>query len=360
MKKLTPLFAGLTFLVAVLPAQLQAAAKVPVKVETLQEAPMTTVFNVHGTVMGRANVTLTAGASGQLIYVAEPGTFLHQGDVAARIDMLPLKLQKAEQQALIKRAQINVNFHRQELDRLTSLAKIDAAAQYQIDLTKNNLDLAQSDIELAELKLQQIEDRIARATVRAPFDGVVSQRFEHAGGDVNRADQLVHLIDIDNLEARMFVPIKYLPYMKLGQEVAISGGEFTSGQRSKAAITAVIPATDARSQTFEIRALIDLSNGSQWASGQLVDVEVPIVKTSVVTMINRDALIIRRDGIHVVRIDAENKAKRIAVKVGKGEGEMVEIITVKSEDQLNAGDKIAIRGAERLRDGQEVEIQSAS
>lgn len=360
MKHLTPLLAGISLFVAAIPAHVEAAPKVPVKVETLQEAPMTSTFNVHGTVMGRDNVTLTAGASGQLIYVAEPGTFLQKGEVAARIDMLPLKLQKAEQQALIKRAQINVNYHIQELGRLSSLAKIDAAAQFQIDTTQNSLDLAKSDIEIAQLKLQQIDDRITRATVRAPFDGVVSQRFERAGGDINRADQLLHLIDIDNLETRLYVPIKFLPYMKLGQSVEISSGEFEMGQQASAQISAIIPSTDARSQTFEIRAKIDLTNGSQWASGQLVDVQVPIVKTKAVTMINRDALIIRRDGIHVVKIDAENKAKRIPVKVGKGEGEMVEISTIDENAPLAPGDKIAVRGAERLQDGQEVVIQSAS
>jgi len=360
MKTFTPVLSSLLLFSVLSGSALAAGPVVPVKVDTIKEAPMTSTLNVHGTVFGRNDVTLTAGASGQLTYVAEPGTFLEKGQVAARIDMLPLQLQKAEQNALIKRAQITVNFHKKEIARLESLAKTDSAAEYQIDLAQNNLDLAESDIELAKLKLKQLDDRIERATVKAPFDGIVSERFQQAGGDINRAEKLVQFLDIDNLETRLFVPIKYLSYVKRGQELKVSGGEFELDQKAVARITAVIPATEARSQTFEIRARIDLSNGSQWATGQLVDVEVPIVKNTAVTMINRDALIIRKDGIHIVKIDAENKAKRIPVKVGKGQGEMVEVKITDTESELNEGDNIAVRGAERLQDGQEVTIQTAS
>ena len=360
MKTLTPILSSL-LLVSVLAGQAHAAGPVvPVKVDTIRQAPMTSTLNVHGTVFGRNDVSLTAGASGQLTYVAEPGTFLERGQVAARIDMLPLQLQKAEQEALIKRAQITVNFHKKEIDRLKSLAKTDAAAEYQIDMTQNNLDLALSDIELAELKLKQLNDRIERATVKTPFDGIVSERFRQAGGDVNRADNLVKFLDIDNLETRLFVPIKYLAYVKKGLQLTVSSGEFEMDQKTRARVISVIPATEERSQTFEIRARLDLSNGSQWATGQLVEVDVPIVKTTAVTMINRDALIIRRDGIHIVKIDPENKAHRIPVKVGKGQGDLVEVKITDDSLQLNEGDNIAIRGAERLQEGQEVTIQTAS
>lgn len=333
---------------------------VPVKVDSVKHAPLTTEVNVHGTVYGRNDVNLTAGAAGQLIYVAEPGQFVEQGEAVAKIDLLPLQLQKAEQQALIRRAELNVNFQEKELSRLLSLAQTEVTAQSLIDSTQNSLDMAKSDIELAKIRLRQLNDRIERATVKAPFDGVVSQRFEMPGGDVSRADPLVRLLDIDSLEVRLFVPIKYLPFVKPGQDFALSSGELTQKQQSHAQISAVIPATDARSQTFEIRGAIDLTNGSQWASGQLVDVVLPITKTSEVTLINRDALIIRREGIHVVKIDEQNKAHRIPVEVGKGQGQMVEVKALDNSLSLQAGDKVAVRGAERLREGQQVMIQTAS
>ncbi len=54
----------------------------------------------------------------------------------------------------------------------------------------------------------------------------------------------------------------------------------------------------------------------------------------------------------MVKVDAENKAHRLLVKVGKGTFDRVTI-----EGDLQQGDKIAIRGAERLKEGQSVVVQ---
>ena len=75
--------------------------KVPVKVETVQQAPLTTNVKVHGTVFGHNDLDLTAGAAGLLNYVAEPGQFVVKGEAVAQIDRLPLQLQHAEQEALL-------------------------------------------------------------------------------------------------------------------------------------------------------------------------------------------------------------------------------------------------------------------
>ena len=71
---------------------------------------------------------------------------------------------------------------------------------------------------------------------------------------------------------------------------------------------------------------------------------------------NRDALILRKKGTHIVKIDNDNKALQIPVKVGNGKDKLVEV-TPTSNIALNAGDKVAVRGAEQLQTGQEVEVQ---
>ncbi|AXT32678.1 efflux RND transporter periplasmic adaptor subunit [Pseudoalteromonas tunicata] len=332
---------------------------VPVSVSSVKITPLSSSVMIHGTVFGRNDVNLTAGANGQLTYVVEPGQQVREGEVIAKIDMLPLQLQRAEQEALIKRAKINLKYHQQELARLMSLAKTDSTAAFAVDQTQNQHDLALSDIELAQLKLKQLDDHIARATVKAPFGGVISQRFRQVGSDVNRADELVTLLDTQNLEVRLFVPVKYLKYLANGQELSIKTSAFDGELSAQANITAVIPATDARSQTFEVRALITQTAQSRWASGQLVEVDVPLVKNEAVSLVDRDALILRKQGVHVVKIDAQNKAHHIAVSVGKGQGQWVEVATIDPKQALQLGDKVAVRGAERLTEGQAVEVQQS-
>lgn len=313
---------------------------------------------LNGTLRGKGDVDLTMGTSGKLAFVAEPGAVVKQGDAVARIEMLPLELEAAEQRIMIRRTEVNLTYQRQELERLKTLAKTSSAAANQVDLVQSQHDLALTDIELAKVKLKQIEDRMTRATVVAPFDGIVSKRFLFAGSDASRADKLVHFIDINNLEVRFYAPVKYLVYAEVGQKVTLSSGSFDNLQFADARVAAVIPATDSRSQTFEVRAKLLGDKNKGWANGQLVDVDFKIEKTAPSLLVERDALILRKAGVHVVKIQSDNKALQVAVAVavGQGQGSKVEVRPLE-QGALKQGDKVATRGAERLTSGQEALVQ---
>ena len=237
-----------------------------------------------------------------------------------------------EQQAQLKRAKINVNYLHNEVQRLQKLRKSNSASQFQLDQSQSQYDLAKTDIEIADLKLQQINDQIQRANVTAPFSGVITERIVRAGTDVNRSDSLLKLLDTEHLEVRLYVPIKYLAFIRKGHSLNISA--------------------DAKSQTFEVRINIPTHLNESWAAGQLVKVTVPIQATKNTLTVHRDALILRKDGTYVVKIDIDNKVHRLPVIVQNGTFDRVSI-----EGDLKAGDNVAIRGAERLNEGQQVVVQ---
>jgi multidrug efflux pump subunit AcrA (membrane-fusion protein) len=65
----------------------------------------------------------------------------------------------------------------------------------------------------------------------------------------------------------------------------------------------------------------------------------------------RDALVLRRDGSYVFRINGEDKAERIKIDIGESSGELVAV-----QGNLAEGDRVAVRGAENLREGAAVKI----
>lgn len=345
-------------LIAMFSFTLQAAPVVPVKVEVLQEQKLNSYVDVHGAIHGQKDVTLTSAINGRLAFVAEPGEVVLKGQLIAKMDTAPLALQVAEQKLIIKRTQIIADFQKVELARYQSLAETDATAKYQIDLTTNNLNLALADIELAKIKLQQLQDQMTRATVVAPFDGIVARRYQLAGTEVSRAVKLVDFLDTTVLEARLYLPIKYLNTIQIGQVVTLQGASFGGDKKTQARVHSIIPHTDERSQTFEIRARLVNDNAHIWATGELVDVRVDINNVASVKLVNRDALIIRKSGVHIVKIDEDNKAIQVPVEIGNGQNQLVEIREKGQESNLKPGDRIAIRGAERLQTGQEVDVQS--
>lgn len=330
----------------------QALDTRPVEVEEVRETMFAPTVEIVGTIYSRHNVKLTAGVNGRLDWVAEPGSFLSKGEAVAKIDPLPLTLQQAEQQAEIKRAHINLKYLKRELARLQELRQTNSASAFQLDQTQSQYDLAQADLEIAQLRLKQIEDQLSRTTVKAPFTGVITERLREAGADVNRSEILAHMLDTENLEGRVFVPVKYLSYIRGAKTITVMNDMATV----EATIKAIVPAADTRSQSFELRVSLPASVNSLWAAGQMIRASLPVSSPAPALTVHRDALILRREATYVVVIDEENKAHRKAVTVGEG---MDERISIRGGD-IKAGDKVATRGAERLRDGQSVTISGQS
>lgn len=320
----------------------------PVKVDQVTEMNLAATTDLMATIHSRSHIQVTAGVSGRIEWLAEPGTFVHQGDTLVKMDLLPLKLMQLEQQAQLKRAKINVRYLKNEVQRLQKLKATNSASQFQLDQNQSQYDLANADIEIAELKLKQIEDQIQRATVTAPFSGVITERIVRSGTDVNRSDLLLKILDTEQLEVRLYVPIKYLAYVNKGHGLNISAND----QLINAKITSLIPSADPKSQTFEVRINIPSHLNQAWAAGQLVKVTVPIQASSNSLTVHRDALILRQDGTYVVKINADNTVHRLPVEVGTGTFERVSV-----KGELQHGDKVAVRGAERLNEGQKVIVQ---
>lgn len=331
-------------------AQQQGPASV-VHVASVSRTEIAPTVAVPGTIFSRNEVQVTAGVAGQLTGVAEPGTYIAAGDLVARIDSRPLMLQRAEQVALLERENINVRQLESQLRRQRELVGSNLVSEFEIEQTEANRDLAISDANITRVRIQQIDDQIQRADIRAPFSGIVISRAHRAGEDVARGEILARMTDIRNMEVRAFVPLKHLPRTTIGDAIRIFATEVSFEGR----IRALVPTGDVRSQTFE--AIIDLppAAAANWTVGQLVSVAVPIKAGASSLAIPRDALVLRNDGSYVFRINDDDTAERIKVEVGDSSGTLVAVTGL-----LTEGDRVAIRGAENLREGAVVKVMLSS
>jgi hypothetical protein len=116
-----------------------------------------------------------------------------------------------------------------------------------------------------------------------------------------------------------------------------------------------VPTGDVRSQTFEARIDLPSDASGDWTVGQLVSVAIPIQAKSLSLTIPRDALVLRSNGAFVFRINAENKAEQVKVQVGDSAGELIAVT-----GPLEAGDRVAVRGAENLSEGTAVRVLVSS
>ena len=327
-------------------AQQEMPAKV-VQVAGVERKEIAPTVAVPGTIYSRNEVQVTAGVTGQLLMVAEPGTVVQKGEPVALIDKRSLQLQRAEQEALLQRAEINVRQLESQLRRQRELQGSNLVSEFELEQTEANRDLAISDANITKVRIRQIDDQIQRADVRAPFTGIVISRAHRGGEDVTRGEPLAQLTDIRNMEVRAFVPLKHLPRTVIGDEIAV----FAADANYNGRIRSLVPTGDVRSQTFEARIDLPMTARAQWTVGQLVSVAVPIRARESMIVVPRDALVLRHNGSFVFRVNGENIAEQIAVQIGDSAGELVAVT-----GPLDEGDRVAIRGAENLQEGASVKI----
>lgn len=342
--------AKLLAVVLIVSAAASAQQPPPAKMVQVAEVIRTEIVptvSVPGTIYSRNDVRITAGVAGQLEMVAEPGTIVQKGDPVARIDRSTLLLQRAEQEALLERAEISLRQLNSDLRRQRELGGSNLVSEFQIEQTESNRDLAQSDANITRVRIRQIDDQIRRAETLAQFTGIVTERLRREGEDVSRGEVLGRMTDTQNMEARAFVPLKHLSRTSVGGNISV----FESEHEFQGTIRALIPTGDVRSQTFEAR--IDLPDVAvdSWTVGQLVSVAIPIRAGESTLTVPRDALVLRQNGQYVYRINSENIAERIHVDIGDTQGELIAV-----RGALLEGDSVAIRGAESLSDGAPVRI----
>ena len=245
MSDLRPLLALLSLAVAGSAFAQQPPAPV-VQIAYVAETEIAPTVAVPGTIYSRNDVQVTAGVAGQLTMVAEPGTLIQAGQAVASIDKEPLYLQRAEQEVLLERAEINIRQLNSQLRRQQELQGSDLVSEFELEQTEANRDLAVADAKLIKVRLRQIDDQIERADVRAPFTGVVTTRLHRAGEDVSRGEVLAAMTDISNMEVRAFVPLKHLQRTTVGAEIDI----FATDTQFTGSIRSLVPTGDIRSQTF--------------------------------------------------------------------------------------------------------------
>lgn len=328
------------------PVLAQAPAERPAPVEIAKAEVRRLAPSVHATglVRSRAAADLAAAVGGRLQWVAEPGTAVGAGQVVARLDTRELSLARAEQAARVKRAQVNLEALERELTRLR--ASGNAVPRFNVDQAQSNRDIAEADLQVARALLAQTDDQLARSRLTAPFAGVVSERVHRAGEEVARGEVIARIVNPDELEIRLFVPLRHVRAVQPGHEVEVVADdrEFT------ARVSSIVPAGDPRTQSFEVLVKAPPVEGLL-AAGNTVKVRLPLGEPQQRLSVPRDALVIRAEGLYVVRLNGQQRAERIAVKAGVADGDWIAI-----DGQVAPGDSIVVRGAEGLRGNEKLDV----
>ncbi len=318
----------------------------PVVVTEAQLSFLAPTVMVPGTVISRQEAVLPAEVAGRLIKVAEIGTVVKRGDSVAHIDDTLYKLRAKENSANLKREQARLTFIKKELVRFNELALLDHSTKTQLDKLQLDKEVAVTELVLIKAKIQVDQETLSRYIIRAPFDGVVTAREKREGEWIGVGQTSVRLSNPDELEIVARVPEKSMINLRIKDRLSIR----RNGEQFQGIISTIVPVGNIQSHLYEIRLKV---SDTGWLAGQVVRIDTPVGKFRDVIAVERDALVLRHAGISVFRINEENIAEKVNVTTGIASGRLIEV-----SGDIKAGDKIVIRGGERLRPGAFVQVKA--
>lgn len=350
-------------LVVAAPASAQDHPATPVGVDEVRVEPLSQTVPVIGRLVARRAGVVAARTGGPVAEIkVDVGDRVEKGDIIAVLVSERLRWERqlrsarvAEADAAVKTARARIDLRTQELKRLTALRKSAAFSQARFEDKKMEVIAAESaaaeseaavrsaraDLNLADIELKY-------ATIRAPYDGIVSLRHTEIGSYLNGSDPVVTLIDDNSLEIEADVPANRVAGLGAGLQVTYRIGP--TGPLP-ATVRAVIPEENPRSRTRVVRFTPHLETDSGYAASQSVTLDLPAGKARPVVTVHKDA-VLNRKGKTLVFVVAGEGVEIRPVKLGQAVGSRFEVLA-----GLKDADLVVVRGNERLRPGQKVSFE---
>lgn len=298
---------------------------------------------LSGTLEAEISVRLHNEEAGLITQIPfHEGDVVKQGEllVAFDSDMIRAELDKAT--ALRQQAEI-------DYQRVKKLLPQKLTSEEEVARSLTTLNIA-----IAEQQLQQL--RMARTRIKAPFDGVISQRLHEPGDAVDSHSHLLSMIQPDRLLVKVNVSDQWLTLLKKGDAMSLTI-DALGDQKHAAYVERIHPeiAASTRKGTIELslRPVPAQARAGQMARihFQSPPVELLVVPTHA---IHHD---INGAYVYLVVSDAGNQTSIRHRYLSKGRqfGDWTEIIA-----GIESGDAVVSKGFLGLRDGKIVTVVTAA
>jgi len=298
-----------------------------------------------GSVISRRDARVASEQAGRVIQVAEVGQHLRAGQALAILDDTALRLREREGQADLARIQAQLDLATRQEQRYAQLSAQQNIARAQYEQLRADRDTLVQERARAQALLAQTRHQRTQMTVRAPFAGVVVERQVQSGEYVTTGATVARLVDTAAQEVRVRAPVDLARYLAVGTAVLVRVG----GAERPHPVSALVPVGDESSRQLELRIAM---GPAELPVGSAVEVGMPSAANRPVVAVPRDAVILRREGDFVLRIGRDGTAERLDVETGMQVGELVEVA-----GKVTPGDRLIVRGGERVQPGQSVTIQ---
>ncbi len=303
----------------------------PVEVAVAIEDTVIDAIYMTGGIDAVQSIELRPEVDGRLVRI-----LIREGaEVAAGTPLF--KVDDAEIRAQVTRLEAERDLAEQALQRTQELIDQNASSESDLEQAEANARVAQAQLELQQLRLD-------RTLVRAPFAGIVGERFVSLGDYVTSSTRLVTLQTVDPQRAVFQVPERYASRLHVGQQVSFGVAAFP-GVELIGVVDFVDPVVQLPARTILVKAEVP-NPRRELKSGMFIEARLTTEVRSGAVIIPEDAILPLQGATFVWIITDEGTASRRQVELGVRIPGFVEVTL-----GVDPGEHVVVGGLERLSDG---------
>jgi len=230
-------------------------------VYTIRNASLTGGPSITGTIQPERRADLRAEVSAIVLKVLkENGDAVKRGDLLVQLDDTAIRDALASAEAAARAASNAHEQAKRQLERVKTLRASGMASAQQLDDAEVRRNNAQSDEEAAKTRVVAARQQNQRTEVRAPFDGIVSERKVSAGDTAQVGKELLKVIDPTSMRFEALISADDVGQVNAGQAVQFRVNGYGDTE-FKGKVRRVNPA--ANPTTRQVEVLVDFTGERQ-------------------------------------------------------------------------------------------------
>ena len=321
----------------------------PVVVSKVEEQKLQKPVKVVGAVEPSKRSLVASEIAGLVeSFPVKEGDYVKKGDVLAEFETEPLLIRLREAKAAKSEALARFELARKNYARFKELRQKGVASEQQLQDMESERSAWSAQVAQLEAQIDRYEYDLSKSKIVAPFNGYVTREYTEIGQWIAEGGPVVELIDMDTVEIKVDVPERYISQIKLKDGVNLNFDALPNLE-VEGQVTSIVPQAAQGARTFPVKVVVDNKN-HVIKSGMVARVSFLIGEPSLVKLVPKDA-IVENGNEKFLYVVSNGTAEPMPVTTGMAYKNLIEVI-----GPVQTGQLVVIRGNERLRPGQPVNI----
>ena len=318
---------------------------------TLQSQPLSNGPVITGTVQPERRADLRAEVSAVVQAVLkENGEAVKRGEMLVRLDDTSIRDGLVSAAEAVRTATQSAEQTERQLQRLKTLQAQGMISTQAMEDAQTRRNTAQSDLVAAQARAATARQQLQRTEVRAPFDGVVSERKVSAGDTAQVGKELLKVIDPKTMRFEGLVSADRINDVAVGQGVS-----FRLNGLAEQEFLGKVKRIDAAANptTRQVEVVVGFEPGNLprvtglYAEGRIA------ASSSQVLLVPEASLVMSGDSAFAWRVNGK-MLNKVSVKLGERDVRRGDYVVLAG---LAAGDTILRNPGTTLKDGQKIELR---